>query len=251
MSDPRRYLDDDGADPSMREMLDAAADDDIDDAHANDLVRVIGARTGASAMASEPSRLRPGSSLALVATAVLVAAGGALVTFVETRSPSPVEPTSTSAPTRVAPSAPSSTNLTDSQPAPASDGAVSVTSLPDVTPDDSSARARTAARVAKPAASASAPAGGDLMAEIRALELVRAALTQHRAADARAALQSYDRAFPQKLLTEEARALEIETLLAEGHRDDAESLARAFLASSGDTPYARRVRTLIGAPRHP
>ena len=96
----------------------------------------------------------------------------------------------------------------------------------------------------------SAPAD-DLAAEVRALERVRTAIAEHRIADARAGLATYDATFPKKLLADEARVLHIELLLADGRTAEGEALARTFLATSADSPYAARVRSLVSSTRAP
>jgi hypothetical protein len=103
----------------------------------------------------------------------------------------------------------------------------------------------------QPSAPATPSASDDLAAEVRALEAVRTAIAERRIARARAGLASYERTFPKKLLADEARVLEIELLLADGRREEAEARASAFLASSANSPYAARVRSLIGASRLP
>lgn len=87
--------------------------------------------------------------------------------------------------------------------------------------------------------------------ELLALDRIRAALAERRIADARMGLSNYERRFPKKLFKHEANVFEIETLIAEGRRDEAESRARSFLASSPDSPYAARVRSLMAGSRIP
>ncbi|MDF2694831.1 MAG: hypothetical protein K0S65_3214 [Labilithrix sp.] len=251
MSDPRRYLDDDRADLLGRDLLRSTDGDDVEDTRADALMRVIAARTGLPVSANDALSVRPppappsGPRLALLTTVALVAVGGVLLTYIETRAPS--SPASSS----VATVAPSVTEHPAEVPhEPPASAAVPVSLLPDAVPSAAvtpSSRS-SAAHVAK---AASPAASTDLAGEVRALERVRVALTEHRVTDAREGLRSYERTFPTKLLEKEARALEIEALLAEGRRDEAEALARVFLATSGDTPYATRVRSLIGAPRLP
>jgi hypothetical protein len=124
---------------------------------------------------------------------------------------------------------------------------VAVGLLPDAPPTVASApRPRPV-----PAPSASGLAD-DLPGEIAALERAHKAVASHRIADAKLALADYERSFPKKLLGQEARVLEIELLLAEGQREEAEARARSFLAGAGaDSPYAARVRTLVARPDTP
>jgi len=92
----------------------------------------------------------------------------------------------------------------------------------------------------------------DMQAELLALERVHTAVSQNRITDAKSALATYERSFPKKLFGQEARVLEIELLLAEGRREEADARARAFLAGAGaDGPYAARVRSLVAPHRTP
>lgn len=260
MSDPYRYLDDARADRLARDLLRSAGDDDLDDARADDLVRVIGARAGLAPAANDgAARVRPppasGTRLVLVTTLALTVVGAALFTYAETRAPRSSTATATATPS-VTPSEPAPAERPvdvaappEAPAAPAAE-AVPVELLPDATPDPASTRPTR--NVGGQASKAPPPSGSsELSAELRALERVRVAIDEHRIADAREGLQSYERTFPTKLLENEARVLEIEALVADGRRKEADALARAFLATSGDTPYATRVRSLTGAPRAP
>lgn len=257
MSDLRRYLDDEHADDVARELVTSARQDDVDDARADELMRAIAARSGLEPAARDqgsssdaPAAPPSGSRLLVLGTVALVAVSGALVTtYVEKRpaalSPAPAVPTVVM--TAVVP--PSSAPLAD-VPSRSSDETVSVDRLPDAAPRIVTAHpARSVPNHARPEPASPAPT--DLAGEVRALERVRVALAKHDVAGARQGLVDYEHSFPNKLLGEEARALEIERLLAEGRRDEAEALARVFLVSSGDTPYATRVRTLLGSSRLP
>lgn len=256
MSDLRRYLDDEHAEDIARRLVTSARQDDVDDARADDLMRAIAARSGLSPVSRDqgpamdtPPAPPSGSRLLVLTTVALVAVSAALVTTSIERRPA----TAPAVPTAAAPAITASASPSSTPPADVATGSfetVSVDRLPDAAPSPVSARPApsTAPRATK-VSTPSEPT--DLAGEVRALERVRAALANHDVGAARDGLRYYERSFPNKLLGEEARALEIERLLAEGRRDEAEALARAFLASSGDTPYATRVRTLIGPSRLP
>lgn len=254
MSNPRRYLDDEGAAPLARALLQSAADDGLDETRVAALARALSAGAGgaaageplvAGARSRLPLALFAASKWALLALVPLAVAGGVFVAGGGGAAPSSNAAASdvTAAPPIAEPAVVSTTSETPLR------DALPVALLPEA-PPESVARA-TREPGARSAATAASSASGALAAEVRALERVRGAIAERRIEDARAGLESYERAFPKKLLGKEARVLEIELLLADGRRDEAEALARAFLASSPDSPYAARVRSLIARPRLP
>ncbi len=93
----------------------------------------------------------------------------------------------------------------------------------------------------------------DISLEIAALDEARTALRAGRASEALRALDRYDTGFAKAgSLRVEATALRIEALLQSGKRDRATSLANAFLARHPRSPYAARVRGLVGSgPSNP
>lgn len=264
MSDPRRYLDDEHAEPLARALVRSADRDGLDDARTAALARALGlaggestafaARAAAAGQATAQVGAKAGSlggtKWALVAIAAGVVAGAVLLGVGRGDDHAPRAPAPPA--TVVAPvAAPIAEPTAAALPEPTTPEAVSVALLPEAPPEPASPRVNHDPGARASAAAAAAPsASDDLSAEIRALESVRVALAERRVTDARAGLGSYQRAFPKKMLGNEARVLEIETLLAEGRRAEGEALARAFLATSADSPYAARVRSLLtgGAP---
>lgn len=232
MSDPRRYLDDHGSQPLARKLLRSATKDGLDEARAEELARVFAAATETTTTVA-PSRGFSVAKWGLFAAVASLLVGGA--TILHRNTPAPLASVAT---VSVAPEvAPVANDVRPSDEGPA---AISVTSLPEAP----------AARVNEPAKAAPSIAqttsdADDLLAEARALERVRSAISARRAADARAGLDDYRRSFPKKLLAKEAQVLEIESLVAEGRRDEADERAQAFLASSPNSPYATRVRSLL------
>jgi hypothetical protein len=87
-----------------------------------------------------------------------------------------------------------------------------------------------------------------LTAEVIALEEARGALASGNAARSLSLLDSYDRRFPRPVLTSEVTVLRVETLAALGRIEEARAVAAAMLAAQPDSPYAQRVRSLIGSP---
>jgi hypothetical protein len=93
-----------------------------------------------------------------------------------------------------------------------------------------------------------APSQPDITREIAAIDDARTALRQGKAAEALAALDRYDAEFTRGgSLHLEATALRIEALIQRGDRARATSLASAFLTSHPKSPYAMRIRALIGS----
>ena len=244
MTDPRRLLEDDSAFPFSRGLLASASDDGLDRARLAEIVRAA-TQTAADSASSEPNapaapskgRLIASKPM-LVATMALLAAG----TFVLSRAEEPTQPV---------PQAPA-VSAREVPAAPTAVAEPSTESVPvALLPSASNAETKPSAP-ATPVTTVTTPASGDsdrLMDEVRALERVSAAIAQHRAADARANLTTYERTFPKQLLASEARFLEIEILVAEGHHDKAQERARAYLASWPDSPYAARLHSIVPPSR--
>jgi hypothetical protein len=85
-----------------------------------------------------------------------------------------------------------------------------------------------------------------LEGELRLLDEARLALEAHAGTRALAALDAYAQRFPAGGMRIESTALRIEALFALGQREQAETLARAFLATHSSSPAAMRVRLLLG-----
>ncbi|AKU95252.1 hypothetical protein AKJ09_01916 [Labilithrix luteola] len=236
MSDPRRYLDDDGSQPLARKLLRSATKDGLDEARAEELARVFAAATERTT-AMAPSRGFSVAKWGLFAAVASLLVGGA--TIIHRNAPAPVASVDT---VSVAPAAPVVND--ESSPSPAEEGPTTISAS--ALPDAPAARANEPAKAAPIVPNASNDAD-DLLAEARALERVRSAIAARRTDDARAGLEDYRRTFPKKLLAKEAQVLEIESLLAEGRRDEAKERAQAFLASSPNSPYATRVRSLLAS----
>ena len=86
-----------------------------------------------------------------------------------------------------------------------------------------------------------------LSLELAALEQSRAALGRRDYSTALRLLDDYARRFPKRRLDSEATVLRIEALAARGDRTAATRVGNQFLATHANSPYARRVRSLIGA----
>ena len=99
-------------------------------------------------------------------------------------------------------------------------------------------------RLAKPAPAESA----SLNDELALLEEARMALSAGDYGLALRTLDGYSKRFPRRKMASEATVLRIETLSAKGDDTAARELGRAFLRATPRSPYAKRVRSLIGEP---
>ena len=84
-----------------------------------------------------------------------------------------------------------------------------------------------------------------LHAELRILEVARAAVDARNPAPARRALDIYAQRFPQGHLRPEATVLRLAVLVGEGDRAAAKSLAAQLLASALYGTYEPRIRSLL------
>jgi hypothetical protein len=90
-----------------------------------------------------------------------------------------------------------------------------------------------------------------LSEELAALDAARRQLSGGDAQRALRSLDDYARRFQRPRLTTEATVLRIEALVASGNRASAQRLGRAFLARQSNSPYERRVRSLLGDLKEP
>ena len=84
-----------------------------------------------------------------------------------------------------------------------------------------------------------------LSAEIRILDVARAAVDAHNPAAAQRALDSYAQRFPQGSLKPEATVLRLAVLVRQGNRAAARSLAAQLLAGESYKAYGTRIRSLL------
>jgi hypothetical protein len=261
MSDPRRFIEGEGVTPLARALLRSVSQDGLDDTQTEALARALGlsgapiagaAPTPGEAPTPGAASPSPGilgsSKWALTFVAGMVVGAAVLDWGIDRTPKAPLPAATVPAP---APSPRAETAVPTAEAAPTTPEAVSVSLLPEARPEPSSPRPGREPAGARASGAPAPSSSSDLAAETRALERVRVALGEHRVVDARAGLGSYERSFPQKLLANEARVLEIETLYAEGRRVEGEAAAHAFLASSPDSPYASRVRSLVAGPALP
>jgi TolA-binding protein len=88
----------------------------------------------------------------------------------------------------------------------------------------------------------------NLTEELSVLEDARRALSAKDYGLALKTLDAYSRRFPRRKMGSEATVLRIETLAAKGDDAAAGEIGRAFLRAQPRSPYAKRVRSLIGEP---
>jgi hypothetical protein len=94
--------------------------------------------------------------------------------------------------------------------------------------------------------SAPSVAGTSVPAELATLDQARGALAAGEPARALAILDSYTVTYPRAAMAPEATVLRIEALVRAGDRPAAERLGTAFLESHPQSPYAARIRSLLG-----
>jgi outer membrane protein assembly factor BamD (BamD/ComL family) len=88
----------------------------------------------------------------------------------------------------------------------------------------------------------------DILAEMALLGEAQAAIQRGDFAAALSKLDEHTRSFPTGALGEEAAAARVVALCGAGRTDEAESLAKSFLARHPSSPLAPRVKNACGAP---
>jgi hypothetical protein len=101
------------------------------------------------------------------------------------------------------------------------------------------------AREPRPFRSRPPVVGESLGAELRLLDMARAALDKHETGVAERVLGNYARRFPHGRLEPEATVLRLTVLVRQGHAVEARQLARRLLASDGYATYEPRIRALL------
>jgi len=201
--------------------------------------------TSGSAAASG-ALAKAGSAAALKWLVVLGLAGGAIaggVLYGRPPGTRPVEPAIAVAPPRapaspvVAPSPAPAERFEPSESEPIAHGVASSVAPPPavVAPH----------RLSPPTAEVTS--GSMLPEELSLLERARGAIAAGDPARALSVLDAYTARFAHPVMLPEATMLRIEALLDAGDRPAAERTANAFRASHPQSPYAARIRSLLGA----
>jgi hypothetical protein len=248
MSDFKRLLDDESTDATQAELLRFARREGPSPDGRARILGALAAKTGLgataltsdAAAASAPSSLPP-PPIVQVASPVkwalfgLAAVGvplAAWLVFKATQPPA-AAPVEASAPAVVKPVAPEAVP----EPARAAPAPVEAARAPEPA-------AVPTARSTKAVPSA---AGGSTLAdEVKALGRAKAALSAGNPRQALRELDAYRVAFPAGKLGQEATVTRIEALVQSGDRASAKRLGQRFLSHSPKSPYAARVRSLIG-----
>jgi hypothetical protein len=86
----------------------------------------------------------------------------------------------------------------------------------------------------------------ELVTQVAALDLARAALRAGRARKSLALLDRFDQSFPRSSLAPEATVVRVSALMALGQRGQATKLVRAYCRSGGRGAYGHRLMALVG-----
>jgi hypothetical protein len=129
--------------------------------------------------------------------------------------------------------------------------AVAVEPASSAEPVKAAASAAASPTRASPAAASRGAPAASLDDQIAALDRARNALASGDAAGALRGVDAYDRDYPGGAFAQEAMALRIEALARGGNLVRARALAARFLAANPKTPYAQRIRAVVGEPTNP
>jgi TolA-binding protein len=226
-----RRLERDGS-PLMRAMLRAGREEVPSPSLAASTCRALGITTGIVGVVGSTATAKAASAVGIAALAKWVGVGliaglGVMFAAAQLSPPAPRAAEPVAAPRRAAP-----------EPAPVQAAA------PPVVPNPAPTRR---AEPLRPAASSDPPpVVSTLAAEARLLERARQALSDGDAAQARQALDQYDREFPLGDLASEAAYLRMEAFGRHGDRQAAAAAAERLLRDHPDSPHAPRARSLAG-----
>ncbi len=161
------------------------------------------------------------------------------------RAEGPVTTVTTAARPSLAPHAPP----TPTTPSPATnDTSPVVASVSPASPASSADAPRpSAARLPEPAAEPTASEESSVHAELGTLEQARGALSAGEPARALSILDAYSTRYPRGSMGPEATVLRVEALVRAGDPSAAARVGNAFLAGNPHSPYAERIRSLLGA----
>jgi TolA-binding protein len=232
MSDPRPLLRS-GANDFEADLLRAGRADELPSTSRRRILMGLGVGGGVLSATTVASGVKATSAKSLFASlclggAVTAVSGVAIWAGISALSPDPAPSAARIARAPVV--------LPERAPAAPAVGSVGVTEAPnEIAPP------------AKAPASRSSERGAETLSlELAALEQSRAALAKRDYSTALRLLDDYTRRFPKRRLDSEATVLRIEALAARGDRALSTRLGNQFLATHANSPYARRVRSLIG-----
>jgi TolA-binding protein len=235
MSEFKRLLEDPSTDELEADLLRFARSEGPSQGARAKILAAVGAGVltasshGGSALATQGGSLAPaakGSSLvkwALLATSALVPAGIWLA-ISGGDAARPLQPNEV-APPAAAPAAPAAAPEAPEAP---------VTKVEDLPVLEHGST---------PVSPAAAPSLAD---EVKVIQRAKAALSSGNATGALRELDAYRRSFPRGRLAQEATVLRIEALAASGNQSAASRLGEQFLKNNEKSPYARRVKSVLG-----
>jgi hypothetical protein len=247
MSELRRLLDE-GANADEARLLRAAADDGWSPEAKE---RVASALVGAGAMTTAGASAATGAAVGhavgraglgwlarFLVSAATVVGGASLVLR-------PVEELASS------PSAPSGATSGIASGEPQAQPSEESAATPKAPSDSPTPPASVAVQAPKhdPQVSDAHPASSaSLSDQLAIIDTAREEVRSNRSGEALSTLDRYAKSYPRGAFGPEAMLVRIEALLALGQRPEAVRLAHQFLERAPSSPYARRVRSLIGEP---
>ena len=253
MTEPRRLLEEGATGIELALLRSARADEPVEGAAERVLLALGGATLGVGVATSQAAAqalsgssvsggayaAAPAMKLGVLAKVGLVAlvgvgavGGGAIVYFMNGRGSAPAEISGPRAPA--------------SEHAPVPGGETSSGAAGEL-PSATRAAATGRSRESEDIRGRGNPAGADesLRAEIRVLDLARAAVDARDPAAAQHALDGYARRFPQGHLRPEASVLRLAVLVQQHRRAAAKSLGTKLLSSLSFKAYEQRIRSLL------
>lgn len=242
MKDLNRLLDEQGTDPLEVSLLRLARGEGPSGDSRRRILAGLGVGVAAGTFATSATAARSSSAVASSAAMKwgvtgVVAVGVSVAAFVGLRSEPPSAPVGNRAPvSRPANPIPEPPAASPAAPSPESIATVPVTKLEDLPTLDAPADSPKGAGA--PAAS--------LADEVAAIKSAKVALASGNAGLALHELDAYRARFPRGRLAQEASVVRIEALLKSGNAAAASSAADRFLSANADSPYAARVRSLLG-----
>ena len=237
MREPRRLLEQGATDAEWALLHSARADQPPQGAAQRMLVALEGLSAATASpglpVAAQSIKLGSLAKIGLVAVVGLGALGaGALVHLIGGQRSVPGETTAARAPMIQEKPAVGAVELPGAQASPRPGAA-------------SAARAPVPGSGSAPRHRPANPTDESLSAEIRILDVARAAVDARNPAAAQRALDSYAQRFPQGHLKPEAEVLRLAVLVRQGNRAAAKSLAAQLLASESYKAYEYRIRSLL------
>jgi hypothetical protein len=247
MSEPRRLLEEGGSELE-RALLRSAHDDAPSPEGRHRTLMALGLAAGAGAAVTTTAATATGSTVLLKSGAAVMtlkwigvgvlgglATVGALAAVDAARAPS--NPPAMVVATGHAPEAP----VVAARPVPPAAREPEAPAAPIPADEAKTEPARAPAK-----ASASAPLHEGLAGEVASLDAARNLLAGGDASGALRALDDHDRRFPGGVLGPESTMLRIEALAHRGDRAAAARLGEAYLDAHPRSPYASRIRSLLG-----